>query len=185
MEDYISGETHHRQLQEQHGTVKPKDRHPFLWVALAIIAVLIGVLGVFIFSKPTRHVSLGSSTQGLLLNGNTPACSNGNQCLVSNGPAVCAGSEPCSQPNLPSPPTIGTVTAVSASSITEQFQNGSTQTFTITSNTQIGIGPGAPNKPYGPNYLSYVHVGEGVGIMADSSNSGQAKLVMPLDNPVP
>jgi|GEM_PF-4351974 len=170
MEHYVSGEEHQEGIRRR-SKLQHKNKPPYVWIAVVIIAMVASSLGMFAYLKHGGTNSSGSSasgsSSGLLAGG--PACGGGggNQCMGS-GPSGGQMSGP--------PPISGTVTAVSATSITIQSQDG-TQTFSITSSTQEGVGPGQPNKSYSPNDI---HIGQVVGLVTAPNNPTQVQILMAM-----
>lgn len=170
MEDsYISGEEHQARQRSKSAS---KQKSPLLWIVIALTFVVL-CLGSFIVLKLIKHnpTSLSDNTttgqQSFGTNGGPGAgavmCNSGGQC---SGPTQVQNGHP---------PTVGTVTARSAASITIQpTGSGSTQTFSITSSTQETTGPNQGTHPYNQ---SDVQIGETVGV-ATLSNNSQADMII-------
>lgn len=94
--------------------------------------------------------------------------------MNGNGPTTCmGGSGSCSAGNA-QPPTVGTVTDFSDTSITIKTDSG-TKTYTIDSNTQMIAGPGTSPTGYS---ASSVTKNMKVGVVTSTSDSTKVQMLL-------
>jgi hypothetical protein len=166
MDKFTSGEDPRaRQLTK----VAPKDKKSLQWwiiavAAVALIGISFGALHYVQHSDDPNVIHKPLSKQSPA--DDTPSSKDGPR--VS---ATCEGADggPCS-----GGPRDGTVTAVSATSITIQAASGNdTRTLSITSATQEMKGTQASAFNLGD-----VHVGDRVSVIPSSTDSSQAQTIM-------
>jgi len=165
-EQYVSGEEH-RAAQAQRP--KATTKFPWPWVVAMVAVVIATGLGLLWLMKPTPTNSAGTgdpSTQNFGSNGGT-----------SDGPTMCVnGSCQGNQQHVSgAEPIVGTVTAISATSITIQPTTGSARTFAISSSTMEA----RPNANPGNFSANDVHIGDTVGVVVDSTDATQAHIILP------
>lgn len=171
MDEYVSGEKH---KSAQAAKLPQKGKAKLIGIGLAFIVVIF--LGGMLLVKQS-HRSQNTPVYGV----------NGAPVSGGSGPAPvsCAGSA-CNQNQQSGqglPPVVGTVTAVSKTSITvKPTDGGGTRTFTITGDTKEVSSPDANTGPSssGPSAYAYdVKVGDSVAVEPSSTDGTLAKTILP------
>jgi len=175
-ESYISGEEHQAR---QHSKSAANQKSPLLWIVIALTFIVL-CLGSFIVLKLMRHnpTNLTDNT------GMGQSLSTGGGPGGGNAIVTCTAGSQCTGPSQSQnghPPTAGTVTARSATSITIQPSGGgNSQTYTITSSTQET--DGGPNQGFHGYNPSDITIGETVGVVTSSNNSQADMIILNFKN---
>jgi hypothetical protein len=176
---YISGEEYQAMQHPSHKQ-HPMQRMFKLPVVIAglVLVLLIGLMAGWLGgvahqkSIDNKLTSTGTQQPGSGGNGSV-MCASGQSCAGSRGIMCSSGSGGVCTSNAG--PIIGTVTAVTSSSITVQPSGGSAKTFAITSQTGFGGSNGGSLATY---VSGDVQVGQTVGVVASSSSSSDAQVII-------
>lgn len=176
---YISGEEYQ---SRQYGKPPRKGVSPLVWLAVAVVIAGAGVCGTLVYLK---HNNTNNTNYTTGTTNNTGPSNGGN--ISPNNQYSAGGGTPSGCTSGCSVQTLGggsggqtlvvhtgTVTAVNDSSITIQPSgSGSTETFSITSSTQIFNGNS--NTALSP---SDIRTGETVNVNTASSSGNQAVVIV-------